>query len=453
MHQHMAAIGDRLWFALLRAVRADAPDVSRSWFSLLRPGPLEHGCLVIYCLTNDQLRYLEENARSTFAGAAGRVLGRLIAVEFRCCQEYYASTESSNGTDFADDVIEWPWLRRRQRSDWLLENYVAGPCGRLALAAVVAVSDSPGKLYNPLLIHGPAGVGKSHLLYGACAAVQQRFPGLSCIYATCSDFSSAYVMASGTGRLEDFRSATRGAGFLALDDIQELGALPDSQEEFFHAFNALIQARAQVIIASDRPVREIPGMEARLISRLESGLTVPIDSPGYETKLAILRKKCALLCIDAPEDVLGFIAARPAEGSLGQVESLMRVDALAQEVGSTINLNVARQALGDTPLTWVTLPMISSFVGSRFGVSSEELSGRSRTRRVALPRQISMYLARQMTQFSLHDIGSFFGGRDHSTVLHAIRQVGNMMLESADFAALVEDIRQQLLHGREVRSV
>lgn len=443
----MATIGDATWHELLKTVRMDAPNVARSWFSLLRPAALEHGTLRIHCLTTSQREFLEERARPAFIEAVRKLFGRLVAVEFRLEETTHGDDAPSDPAPEQDRAMLWPWLYRSLRDDWTLDDFVVGPCNRLSRAVAEVVSESPGQVYNPLFIHGGSCVGKSHLLQAICGAARRNHPQKRCLYLTCADFSSACVEAAGADRLDEFRTLMRGADLLALDDVHELGARPRSQEEFFHAFNALLQNHAQIVVASDRLAQDVAGLEARLTSRFQSGLAVALDPPCYETRLAILRRKCKLLCIDASEEILAFIAARNDDTARDLGKALSRIDALAQDVGTAVTLEVARRALGDAPQPWVTLSMVADAVGRRFGVKQDDLAGPRRTRTVAVPRQVSMYLARQMTQHSLHDIGRYFGGRDHTTVLHAVRHVAILMRESSDFSALIEDLRVQLLRG------
>jgi len=315
----------------------------------------------------------------------------------------------------------------RLNPDYTFSNFVTGPCNRLAHAACVAVAESPGHVYNPLFVHGSVGLGKSHLLQAVCHRLRNNgHADKHILYLSCETFTNHFVEAIERGALHQFRYRYRHVDVLVIDDIQFLSDREQSREEFFHTFNTLYQAKKQIILSADEAPNGIPRLEERLISRFNWGLVVRIDPPSLETRMAILRKKAAIRCADLPEDVLYHIAATVQSNARELEGALSKVLAFSQQFGGIINLDVARQALADLvpdSFRQIGIGDIVEAVTEWFHIRLADLQGKRRHRSIALPRQICMYLARQLTGLSLEEIGGYFGGRDHTTVLHAVRTI------------------------------
>lgn len=412
----MTNISERAWSDILSAVRADRPELARPWFAALTPLDMQHGVIRVGPSTPEQYNYLVCDCQTAFNTAAQRVTGRLVTVEFVRPAAPPAKAEPLTFERETENLV--------LNDKYTFENFVTGPCNRLAHAACVAVAEAPGRVYNPLFVHGSVGLGKTHLLQAACHGIRSREPDSRILYLSCETFTNHFVEAIERGALHQFRYRYRHVDVLVIDDIQFLAARERSREEFFHTFNTLFQSQKQIILSADESPRDIPSLEDRLVSRFNSGLVVRIDAPSLETRMAIVRKKAKLRCAELSEDVVHLIAAS-VDSSIRELEgALTRVLALAQQYGGRVDLEVAREALsqnGAGRARRVTISDILQVVTSRYNVRVTDLQGKRRHRSLAFPRQICMYLARELTPLSLEEIGGHFGGRDHSTVLHAIR--------------------------------
>jgi chromosomal replication initiator protein len=414
----MPALLQSDWADIIGHVRVQHPELVRGWFSQLQPVALFGGVLRVQARNPLQVRYLEDNCRAAFTEGAQAALGQLVATTFE------TAAPSGNGQEHppaTDDVPELDLGGQLQlNQDYVFDHFVTGPGNRLAHAASVAVADAPGTTYNPLFIHGDVGLGKTHLLQAICHQANHRGTCANTLYISCETFVNHFIEAVERGAMKQFRYRYRAVDMLVIDDIQFLGERERSQEEFFHTFNTLHQARKQIILSADCSPAEIPSLEDRLVSRFRSGLVASIDMPCLETRMAIIRKKARLRCIEVEEDVVKFIAER-IESNIRDLEgALVKLDALSQTGGGQIDLALARSALGaDAAQPSITVQQIVDVVTRYFSVRLADLQSKKRTKSVTLPRQVCMYLARELTSHSLEEVGGFFGGRDHTTVLHA----------------------------------
>jgi chromosomal replication initiator protein len=329
---------------------------------------------------------------------------------------------------------------------YTFENFVVGPCNRLAHAAALAVSDLPGRAYNPLFLHASVGLGKSHLLQAVCHKVFAQRPETAVL--SCEDFVNRFIAAIGRGQVEDFRHRFRGLDMLVIDDVHYLADKDRTQDEFFHTFNTLYQAQKQVVLSSDSPPHEIPSLEERLISRFKWGLIVRIDRPSYETRVAIVQKKARLRGRELPDEVVQYIATTIETNNRELEGAVVRVQGYASLCNREVTLDLAKEALRDlvtSPSRAITIQDVTDAVLRRYGVRLSDLQSKRRMQSVALPRQICMYLARRLTHRSLEEIGAFFGGRDHTTVLHAERKIEQMVDRDAAFRGLTEAIERDIL--------
>jgi chromosomal replication initiator protein len=336
---------------------------------------------------------------------------------------------------------------------YTFENFVTGPCNRLAHAASLAVADLPGRAYNPLFVHASAGLGKSHLLQAICHRIlaDQPDPDASGLaYISCEDFVNRFITAIGHGQTEQFRQRFRHLGVLVIDDIHFLADKDRTQEEFFHTFNTLYQAQKQVVLSSDSPPHEIPSLEERLVSRFKWGLVVRVDRPSFETRVAIVQKKARLRGRDLPEDVVQYIANVVDTNNRELEGAVVRVLGYASLCNRQVDLALAKEALRDliaTPTRAITIQEVADAVIRRYSARLSDLQGRERAQSVAVPRQVCMFLARRLSNRSLEEIGVFFGGRDHTTVLHAERKIRRMMEHDPAFRGLVEAIERDILRS------
>ena len=427
------------WATLLQAVRADHPTLYRSWFDALEPGKLEGGELHISVNDPAWSHYLRDHCTQAFALSAMQMTGRLISVRFS------GPTDQKHGTPATDanELIQIPL-----NADYTFDEFVVGPSNRLAHAACRAVCNQPGTLYNPLFLHGASGLGKTHLLQATCSELAGSNSGTKAIYVSCEAFVNEFVSAIETGDLQAFRNRVRHTDALIIDDIQFLANRESSQEELFHTFNVLYQSHHQIILSADSTPAEIPTLEDRLVSRFNWGLVVQIDPPNRETRQAILQKKARLRGCEIPGEVLDYIA-ESVESNIRVLEgALTKLIAESQLDGRPLTLETAREILpgfGSAHQRPLQVSDILEVVSNHFSIRLQELLGRKRTRSISFPRHVAMYLSRKLTPLSLEEIGMQFDGRDHSTILHAERNIETECKDNAETAETLARLTRELL--------
>ncbi|MBI3088266.1 MAG: chromosomal replication initiator protein DnaA [Candidatus Omnitrophica bacterium] len=321
------------------------------------------------------------------------------------------------------------------------DRFVVGPSNRFAHAASLAVAESPAKAYNPLFIYGGVGLGKTHLMQAIGHAIARRTRGAKVVYLSSEHFTNELIAAIQTRTTARFRERYRTVDALLVDDIHFIAGRESTQEEFFHTFNALYDAHKQIVISSDRSPKDIAGLEERLVSRFEWGLVTDIQPPDLETRIAILRKKVAEADIAVPGEVTDFIAKRITANIRELEGALIRVVAYSRFFSKPLSVEVAQEVLKDMVRevgSRLTIEVIQQRVGEHFRVLLEELKGPSRQRSVLYPRQLAMYLCRKLTDSSLPEIGQAFGGRNHTTVMHAIAKIEQAMAQDGHKKHVVE---------------
>ncbi|MFQ5509186.1 MAG: chromosomal replication initiator protein DnaA [Leptospirillia bacterium] len=330
------------------------------------------------------------------------------------------------------------------------DQFVVGAGNQFAHAAARAVAENPAKAYNPLFIYGDVGLGKTHLLHAIGARIRDSRGGGRICYLSSEQFTNEVINSIRYDRMGDFRARYRNCDVLIIDDIQFIAGKDRTQEEFFHTFNTLHEARKQIVLSSDRFPKEMPDLEERLRSRFEWGLIADIQPPDLETKIAILQKKAEAEGIDIPADV-SMLLATHVNSNVRELEgALIRLGAYASLTGQEITVDLARTNLRDVirdAQKVVSLDEIQQTVARFFHVKVNELKAKKRTKELVLPRQVSMFLCRQLTELSFPDIGRGFGGRDHTTVMHACRQVDKMVLEDMSLKANVDELRRRISEG------
>ena len=332
---------------------------------------------------------------------------------------------------------------------YTFEQFVICDGNRFAHAAALAVAEMPGQAYNPLFLHGPPGIGKTHLLHAVGNYVARHGDGLTVRYATVENFVSEFVAAVRTEGVASFKSRFRGADVLMIDDIQFLASKQRSEEEFFHTFNALYETGRQLVFTSDRPPGELAGLEARLRERFECGLVIPVETPGPAAREAILRKRLLHDRVDMDDDALRLLAERVSSSIRALEGGLIRVVAYASLRGERVTSETVRAVLGrlpdpsSRPEEPATLEAIQQAAAAAFGLTRERLLARDRSPKVAFARQIAMYLARELTEVSLPEIGRGFG-RDHSTVVHAHKRIAADIAAGGEAAGTVDTLRATL---------
>jgi chromosomal replication initiator protein len=426
-----------VWSEILDYIRNMHSPLVRQWFSELEPCDLSSGVLTVRCSTNIQQQYLAMRCREVFNDSAQAVTGKLVTVNFTCVGHPHAGRVPN----IYNDVILSP--------DYVFENFVVGPTNQLAHATCRAVIESPGRNYNPLFIHGSPGLGKTHLLQATCQEMLNRRSETRIVYVSCDNFINHYMtcVQSG-GSLDQFRNIYRNnVDVLIIDDIHFLAGRNRTQDEFFHTFNALFQQGRQIILSSDSSPNEIPQIEERLVSRFGNGMVASIGKPCFETRFAIIQKKAKLRGINLPDDVNSLIARR-FENNIRELEgAITKIQAYAMLNGGKYDLETAKLALGDIlgpSDRIVTIQQIIEAVTNFYSVKVSDLQGKHRHKSITMPRQICMYLARQRTRHSLEEIGGYFGGRDHTTVMHAVRTISDYHKNDSAFARVLEQIETTL---------
>ncbi|MBE3594875.1 MAG: chromosomal replication initiator protein DnaA [Candidatus Carbobacillus altaicus] len=331
---------------------------------------------------------------------------------------------------------------------YIFETFVVGHGNRFAHAAALAVAERPAKSYNPLFIYGGVGLGKTHLMHAIGHYVRKHHPQLKVVYLSSEKFTNEFIGAIRDSRTEVFRQKYRSVDLLLIDDIQFLAGKEQTQEEFFHTFNTLHEANKQIVISSDRPPKEIPTLEERLRSRFEWGLITDIQPPDLETRVAILYKKTKAEQLDIPNDVLLYIASQVSTNIRELEGALIRTVAYASLMNRDIDVPLAEEALKDliSPHNHKQLTVfdILKTVADHFSIRIEDLKGKKRQRDIVLPRQIAMYLTRELTSLSLPKIGQEFGGRDHTTVIHACDKIQKALSDDPKLKQTIAELKERL---------
>ncbi|MEE9211740.1 MAG: chromosomal replication initiator protein DnaA [Phycisphaeraceae bacterium] len=474
----MTKLTNALWRDIMQFLHHHHAPICRQWFNQLEPLELESGVLKVLTPNSVQRNYLQRKCLDQFTEAAQSVTGALVVVRFVTAEQaparvpkrtMTASAHARRGRDGGDGgstvgtaVSDAPNAGGNSTEflfdpvdispDYSFDNFVCGPCNRLANAASVAVANQPGTEYNPLFIYGGVGMGKTHLLQAICQSLLHGRADLRICYLSCDAFMNHFLECVQNSMMNQFRQHYRQIDVLMLDDIHFLARRERSQEEFFHTFNALYQSNRQIVLSSDSPPSEIPQLEERLASRFQWGLVANVTRPCYETRVAIIQSKAKLRGLEIAEEVVHYIANRVDTNSRELEGALTTVQGHAALQNRTIDLTLAREALGgpanDSRPGQVTLQNIIDFVTSFYNVKLSELQSKRRYKSITQPRQVCMWLARKHTRFSLEEVGGYFGGRDHTTVMHSIKTVGQRMTAESAFAREVEQIEQQICGQR-----
>ena len=331
---------------------------------------------------------------------------------------------------------------------YIFETFVIGASNRFAHAAAVAVAEAPAKAYNPLFIYGESGLGKTHLLHAIGAYAKELYGGVRVRYVSSEEFTNDFINSIRDDKSSNFQRRYRDLDVLLVDDIQFLENKERTQEEFFHTFNTLYNANKQIVISSDRPPKQLTTLEDRLRSRFEWGLITDIQPPELETRIAILRKKAAQDKLNAPDDVLEYIASKISTNIRELEGALIRVTAFASLNRQLVDMNLAeivlKDLIPDDSTPEITASLIMAQTAAYFSLTLDDLCGTSRSRVLVNARQIAMYLCREMTELSLPKIGQTFGGRDHTTVMHADRKVRHLMAERRSIFNQVSELTNRI---------
>ena len=375
----------------------------------------------------------------------------LIASEIQNTEEEKSEKQSNKKIKENTKVIVSDEMNTNLNPKYTFDSFVIGNSNRFAHAASLAVAESPAKAYNPLFIYGGVGLGKTHLMHAIGHYVLQNNPSAKVVYVSSEKFTNELINAIKDDKNEEFRTKYRNVDVLLIDDIQFIAGKERTQEEFFHTFNALHDANKQIILSSDRPPKEIPTLEDRLRSRFEWGLIADIQVPDFETRMAILKKKADVEKLNVANEVMVYIATK-IKSNIRELEgALIRIVAYSSLTNREITVDLASEALKDIISKkqgkHITIEIIQDVVANYFNLRVEDLKSQRRTRNVSYPRQIAMYLSRKLTDMSLPKIGEEFGGRDHTTVIHAYEKISDNLNRDESLQHTIDDLTKKLTQG------
>jgi chromosomal replication initiator protein len=466
------------WSRILERARPLLPEHAfRLWLEPTEPLVLSHDQLAVAVRNDFAAKWIELKYGALLSDVAGHEFGRAIRLSFQDrtdemgggTREHMTrvdgerlrpsgSTASPASAPAAPAASSTPAvtavpgggvvLGSPLNERYTFERFVVGANNQLSNAACRAVAETPARMYNPLFMYGGVGLGKTHLMHAIGHVLLSRDPGKRVAYVSSERFTNDLIASIQDGRMADFKRRYREIDLLLIDDVHFLGEKERTQEEFFHTFNALHDAQRQIVMTSDRPPKEINGLEGRLVSRFEWGLVTDIKPPDFETRVAILRKKAEDDRISLADEVLDYIA-RNCRSNVRELEgAVIKLLAYSSLTRREVTLELAREALGgvlrEGPAVEITPALIRDRVAREWGVTVDGLISKRRTRELTVPRQVAMYLMRELLDLSLVEIGNHFGGRDHSTVIHAVSKVSEDAAADDVFRARVELLRDGL---------
>ncbi len=453
----MANRVEQVWTEVLDRA-AEHIDVSslRVWFEGIRPVDLYEDRLEISVPNTFAKEYIESRFRPLLEEVLDDVLGREASLVVSVggagtSGQRVVNGNGAAGAEAAESVlgVRTP---RSFRAKYTFDTFVIGAGNRFAHAATLAVAETPGLVYNPLFIYGGVGLGKTHLLRAVGHYVEDQDPTMRVRYVTCEQFTNDFINSMRDNAPLEFQKRYRENDVLLVDDIQFLENKVETQEAFFHTFNALYEENKQIVIASDRHPKYIQTLENRLVSRFEWGLVTDIQPPDLETRIAILRKKAIMDRLEVDDEVLTFIASKVSTNIRELEGALVRILAYASLYGRQLSVALAeevlRDILPDQAYREIPIELIQHEVCRYFGIARADLVGQSRSKGFAYPRQVAMYLSRELTDESLPKIGKAFGGRDHSTVMHATSKIANLINSDRDAFSQIHEITLQVKSKR-----
>lgn len=438
-----------IWSEVLDVVKTEINTPTfKTWFEHTTPLDIIEDRLVV-AVQNDFARdWLDSRYSGLLKAALKQVTGVSLSIEFTVppqSAENITPPEPESASEASSVIAEKTLQAEENRassgfnSKYTFDSFVMGSSNRFAHAAALAAAEAPGRAYNPLFIYGGVGLGKTHLLHAIGHYVHQSFPHMKVKYVTSEQFTNEVIdliRAGDRRRMDAFRRQYRTVDVLLIDDIQFLKGKEATQDEFFHTFNALEQAGKQIVLSSDRPPKDIAILEERLRSRFEMGLITDIQPPDLETRLAILKRRAEVEHLGVPDDVLTYIADRVSSNIRELEGALIRIVAYSSLTRHHVDIDLARSVLKDAfperSMRPISIATIQREACKFYGISQAELVGNKRSQNIVYPRQIAMYLSRELTDLSLPRIGSEFGGRDHTTVMHAKAKIEKLMNAERD---------------------
>jgi chromosomal replication initiator protein len=430
---------ESLWSRMLIALATKVPPAALdSWLRPCRLTAVEGDHMKIAAPNTYTRDWLHQHHTESLQAAAREVLGGNPRISLDIDRDAPSPVAAPSA---GEPPVAAPGLSAR----YTFDSFVVGNSNQFAQAACQAVAELPSRAYNPLFIYGGVGLGKTHLLHAVGHQIARLYPHLRLLYLSSERFTNDLINAIRYDRTAEFRAKYRTIDLLLIDDIQFISGKERTQEEFFHTFNDLYEARKQIVVSSDAAPKEIPDLEERLRSRFEWGLIADIQPPDFETRVAILKKKAEIERVHLPDDVAYLIASR-IKANIREIEgSLTRMIAFCSLSGRDMSVELAQEVLADL---WgeeervITMDHIQRKVAEFFGIKLSDMRAKNRTKSVAFPRQVAMYLSRQLTHASLSDIGRAFGGKDHTTVIHAVSKLQALLQEDPKLKQTIDSLTQ-----------
>jgi chromosomal replication initiator protein len=437
-----------IWENALKLIKEELAEVSfNTWFKVIQPVEITDDHILLCAPTDFIKKILEARYITLIFNALEQVTSREYEITIILPEEKDSGISEKN-TKQRDDNGTLASGIGMLNPKYTFDTFVIGNSNRFAHAASLAVSEAPAKSYNPLFLYGGVGLGKTHLMHAIGHYILRNNPKTRVVYTTSEKFTNDLINSIRDDKNVEFRNRYRTTDVLLVDDIQFIADKERTQEEFFHTFNSLYEASKQIIISSDRPPKEIPTLEDRLRSRFEWGLICDIQPPDFETRIAILKKKAKIEAITIPDEALAYIAKK-IESNIRELEgALNRVAAYSTLTNRDINMDLTQEALKDffsnaQPKS-VTIDVIKRVISEYYSIKAEDFKSSKRTRAIAFPRQIAMYLAREHTDLPLVKIGEEFGGRDHTTVMHAYDKICSELKTDESLKMAISEINRKL---------
>ncbi|CEN80498.1 chromosomal replication initiator protein DnaA [Paraclostridium sordellii] len=432
-----------LWEKTLQLIKGElSPPSFNAFFKQIKPLQIQSNTLILLVPNDFTKGILEDRYLNLIESSVNQLSLKKHDIKFVLSEDDVRGLKKNHNIEEDDNKLKknYPNLNPK----YTFDTFVIGNSNRFAHAACVAVAEAPARAYNPLFLYGGVGLGKTHLMHAIGHHIMEQKKDPKVVYVSSEKFTNELINSIKDDRNEEFRNKYRNVDVLLIDDIQFIAGKERTQEEFFHTFNSLHEANKQIIISSDRPPKEIPTLEDRLRSRFEMGLITDIQAPDFETRMAILRKKAQMEDIDVPNEVTVYIA-KNIKSNIRELEgALTRVVAYSSLTNKTISFELASEALKDIISTSkheeINVNRIKEKVSSVFSLKMEDFNSKKRTRSISYPRQIAMYLSRELTDLSLPKIGEEFGGRDHTTVIHAHDKISKDIENNEDFKEKINKI-------------
>lgn len=436
-----------LWEQTLNVLKNEMSEVSfNTWMKSCNPISISEDTIKISVPNSFTRDILNNRYKDLVANSIQGICSKLYKLEFLISSEV-ALEEKNKAIKIKGSPLNEE-ISNTLNPKYTFDSFVIGNSNRFAHAASLAVAEAPAKAYNPLFIYGGVGLGKTHLMHAIGHYILENNPNAKVEYVSSEKFTNELINAIKHDKNEEFRNKYRHVDVLLIDDIQFIAGKEGTQEEFFHTFNALHDANKQIILSSDRPPKEIPTLEDRLRSRFEWGLIADIQVPDFETRMAILKKKADLERLNVPNEVMVYVATK-IKSNIRELEgALIRIVAYSSLTNRAVSVDLASEALKDIISKKqgksITIESIQDIVSSYFNLRVEDFKSQRRTRNVAYPRQIAMYLSRKLTDMSLPKIGEEFGGRDHTTVIHAYEKISENLKTDEGLQSTIDDITKKL---------